>query len=457
MPTLDIWMNGALVGHWTRHAGIDRLTYSREWMDSPQGRPISLSLPYARAAGGQATIRSAAVGAFFDNLLPDNDRILQRIRDRHRLRSTQAFDLLAAVGRDCAGALQLVPEGAEPGNPRIIEGSELDDAGVAAVLRAATLDRLPTQADPDAFRISIAGAQEKTALLRHEGKWQAPLGATPSTHILKLPLGLVGNMRADLSSSVELEWLCLEIARAFGLPVAKAEIGFFEDQKALVVERFDRRLASDGSWYIRIPQEDMCQAHGIRADSRYETDGGPGIREIMALLRGSTEATADRVTFFRAQVLYWLMAATDGHAKNFSLVLMPGGAYRLAPLYDILSTYPIQGRGPGQLDPRRAKMAMAVCGKNRHYGVADIHHRHWVAMAEQLGLETSARELIAGLGGEVEAVLDEVGNRLPPTFPSMVFDVVRDGMMAAAWKLGVEAGSGASHRVNGARRSLESG
>lgn len=442
MPTIDIWMNGSLVGHWTRHAGTDRLTYRQEWMDSAQGRPISLSLPYRRGAAGPATIRSPTVGAFFDNLLPDNDRILQRIRDRYRLRSTQAFDLLAAVGRDCAGALQLVPEGADPGNPRVIEGRELDDAGVADVLRGATLDRLPNQADPEAFRLSIAGAQEKTALLRHDGKWQVPHGATPSTHILKLPLGLAGNVRADMSSSVELEWLCLEIACAFGLPVAKAEIGLFEDQKALVVERFDRRLASDGAWYIRIPQEDMCQAHGVRAHNRYEADGGPGIREIMELLRGSTEAAVDRVTFFRAQILYWLMAATDGHAKNFSLVLMRSGTYRLAPLYDILSTYPIQGRGPGQLDPRRARLAMAVCGKDRHHGVADIHHRHWVAMAQQLGLETGARELIAGLSGEVEAVLDEVGNRLPPGFPSTVYDMVRGGMMAAVWKLDVEAGSG---------------
>lgn len=447
MPTLDIWMNGALVGHWSRRAGLDRLTYRREWMDSSQGRPISLSLPYARATNGDVSIRSPAVGGFFDNLLPDNDRILQRIRDRYRARSTQAFDLLAAVGRDCAGAVQLVPEGAEPGNHRTIEGRALDDAGVAAVLRAATLDRLPSQADPDAFRISIAGAQEKTALLRHQDKWHVPTGATPSTHILKLPLGLVGNARADLSSSVELEWLCLEIARAFGLPVANAEIGVFEDQKALVVERFDRRIASDGSWYIRIPQEDMCQAHGVRADNRYESDGGPGIREIMELLRGSTEATADRRTFFRAQVLYWLMAATDGHAKNFSLLLMPGGAYRLAPLYDILSTYPIQGRGPGQLDPHRARLAMAVTGKNRHYLVSEIHYRHWIAMAGQLGLESEARELIRDMIADAERVLAAVGNRLPPAFPAQAYDTVQDGMLAAARKLDVEAGSGGARRI----------
>lgn len=440
MATLDLWMNGLLVGHWTRRSGVDRLAYERAWIESPQGRPISLSLPYTKRGGTEPSIRSPAVTAYFENLLPDNDRILRRIRDRHRLRSTDAFDLLAGIGRDCAGALQLVPEGAEPGSHRVIEGTPLDEAGVAAVLRAATLDRAPSQADPDAFRISIAGAQEKTALLHHDGQWRIPVGATPSTHILKLPLGLVGNMRADLSSSVELEWLCLEIARAFGLWVATARIGTFEEQKALVVERFDRRLAADGSHYLRIPQEDLCQAFGVTPDHRYETDGGPGIRATMELLRGSTHAKLDREMFFRAQVLSWMMAATDGHAKNFSLVLLPGGEFRLAPLYDILSTYPIQGRGPGQLDPRKVRLAMAVEGKNRHYLTCEIHYRHWIALAARLGLEADAPRLVADMVERTAPVLEQIGGALPGGFPMEAFDAVRAGMLAAAWKLEVESG-----------------
>lgn len=440
MATLDLWMNGSLVGHWIRQSGVDRLAYERSWIESAQGRPISLSLPYARREQRATSIRSSAVTAYFENLLPDNDRILRRIRDRHRLRGTDAFELLASIGRDCAGALQIVPEGAEPGSHRVIEGTPLDEAGVAAVLRAATLDRAPTQADPDAFRISIAGAQEKTALLHHDGAWHIPAGATPSTHILKLPLGLVGNMRADMSSSVELEWLCLEIVRAFGLPVANAQIRTFEDQKALVVERFDRRLAAEGSHYLRIPQEDMCQAFGIEPARRYQADGGPGIRRIMELLRGSTNATEDRDAFFRTQVLYWMLAATDGHAKNFSLVLLPQGEFRLAPLYDILSTYPIQGRGPGQLDPRKATQAMAVEGKNRHYAASGIHYRHWSAMARELGLEANLPDLVAGLVAKTAPALEAVGNRLPAGFPMEAFEKVRDGMLAAAWKLEVESG-----------------
>src|SRR5690606_17250821 len=130
---------------------------------------------------------------------------------------------------------------------------------------------------------SIAGAQEKTGLLRHQGRWCVPLGSTPSTHIFKLPLGLVGNMRADMTGSVENEWLCLKLMAAFGIPVAEADMASFDGQPVLLVTRFDRRLADDGSWWMRLPQEDMCQASGLPASRRYESDGGPGIARIMEL------------------------------------------------------------------------------------------------------------------------------------------------------------------------------
>jgi serine/threonine-protein kinase HipA len=441
---LDIWMNGLYVGAWERPKGAaDRLAYDTGWIQSETGRPLSLSLPFGHARGrGDDTqaLRGVKVAAYFENLIPDNERILQRLRDRYGARSTAPFDLLAAIGRDCVGAIQLLPAGTDPGDIRRIEATSLSETGVANVLRNTTVSRLPGETpDDDAFRLSIAGAQEKTALLRHRGRWCIPHSATPSTHIFKLPLGLVGNVQADMRMSVELEWLCMELVREYGLPVAHVEIGRFEDQKALIVERFDRVRARDGHYWLRIPQEDFCQVTGLPPNRKYESDGGPGIRRIMDILRGSENAAADRENFFRTQLLFWIMGATDGHAKNFSLTLLPGGRYRRTPLYDILSTWPIQGRGANRMDPRKARLAMAVESSNRQYLIHDIHRWHWIAMAESLGLGDRAAGMIEELIACTPHVLDALAKRLPEDFPAELFDSVADGMTAATKRLAKEA------------------
>jgi serine/threonine-protein kinase HipA len=297
ISALDIWMNGVPVGRWERsRAGVDRLIYERTWMDAPEGRPLSLSLPWAGvdAEGHVIPLATPAVGAYFENLLPDNDRILRRLRERYGAASTSAFDMLATIGRDCAGAVQLVPAGQAPGDVRRIDAESIDDAAVAQLLRDTTVNGPLGRREDDAFRLSIAGAQEKAALLKHDGRWCIPHGATPSTHIFKLPLGVIGNMRADMRDSVENEWLCMEIVREFGLPVAQVEIGQFDDEKALIVERFDRALSKNGKWWLRLPQEDFCQALGVSPIRKYEADGGPGIQPIMERLRGSENAAEDR-------------------------------------------------------------------------------------------------------------------------------------------------------------------
>jgi len=440
IPALDIWMNGVPVGRWERsRAGVDRLIYERAWMDAPEGRPLSLSLPWTGvdAKGQVIALATPAVGDYFENLLPDNDRILRRLRERYGAASTSAFDMLATIGRDCAGAVQLVPAGQEPGDVRRIDAEPIDDAAVAQLLRDTTVSGPLGRREDDAFRLSIAGAQEKAALLKHEGRWCIPRHATPSTHIFKLPLGVVGNMRADMRDSVENEWLCMEIVREFGLPVAKVEIGLFDDQKALVVERFDRTLSRDRQWWLRLPQEDFCQALGVSPIRKYEADGGPGIQPIMERLRGSENAADDRAVFFKSQMLFWLMAATDGHAKNFSLHVLPRGAYRMTPLYDILSAYPIMGKKANQLDSRKAKLAMAVVDRNRHYDLYGIHRWHWVAMGEKLGLPDVSM-WIEDIIAQTPLALDRIATRLPQGFPEPVFKAIRDGMLGAARRLEAE-------------------
>ena len=315
---LDLWMNGQYVGIWSRNSSRETLTYSPQWFDAPEGRPLSLSLPFQ---AGNLPHQGDAVKNYFANLLPDSQPILQRLAMRFRVGSTDAFDLLGEIGRDCVGALQILPEGQDPGDTFAIEGVGLTEAGVASEIAAAITpaNRGGLGDDTRDFRISIAGAQEKTALLKVGRKWLRPTGATPTTHILKLPLGLVGNQQLDLRDSVENEWLCAQILAAFGLPVAHCDIREFSGTKVLVVERFDRRWTADKTALLRLPQEDMCQAMAVSPLIKYEADGGPGIAQILKILDSSKARDKDRDNFFRAQVLFWMLCAPDGHAKNFSI------------------------------------------------------------------------------------------------------------------------------------------
>ncbi|NIF42495.1 type II toxin-antitoxin system HipA family toxin [Burkholderia sp. Tr-862] len=432
---LDLWMNGIPVGYWEVRRGAERLVYLPAWIDDPQGRPLSLSLPFTP---GNQPHQGAVVADYFDNLLPDSQPIRRRIAQRYRLGSTAPFELLASIGRDCVGALQLLPPDETPVDLQAIDGTALDDAAVADVLRHATAAPLPGHAEPDGeLRLSIAGAQEKTALLHHGNRWLLPAGSTPTTHIFKLPLGRVGNMQADMRTSVENEWLCSKIVAAYGLPVAACDIGRFDDQKALIVERFDRRPSRDGTWILRLPQEDMCQATGTPSGAKYESDGGPGIATIMGILANSAEAAQDRKNFFVTQLVFWVLAAIDGHAKNFSIAHLPGNTYRSTPLYDVLSAHPIIGTRRNQLPPRRARLAMAVCGKNRHYVIADIQPRHWIAQGARVGLtEDEVRAAMAGVAERTEPAIADVASRIPADFPADVSDAIFDGMRRQARKLG---------------------
>ncbi len=252
---------------------------------------------------------------FFDDLLPDNSDIRARIQRRFGCRTTSAFDLLGEIGKDCVGALQLLHEGSIP-DIQTIEAQRLKTQDVATIIRLIKAGSIPGYSPEEPFRISLAGAQEKTALLLHEGFWCRPIGSTPTTHIFKLPLGKIGTMQADMKGSVENEWLCLNLLEAFGLDVAKTEIATFEDQKFLVVERFDRKIASNGKWWMRLPQEDLCQATGTQASMKHESEGGPGISSLMKLLLNAADPQANRKRFLKAQVLFWLLAAPDGHAKK---------------------------------------------------------------------------------------------------------------------------------------------
>ncbi len=410
------------------------LAYDASWLSSPAARPVSLSLPLGF---DRTPLTGDKVGFYFDNLLPDSAPIRQRIRARFNVVRDDAFGLLEAVGRDCVGALQLLPEGDEPTSIEEIAASPLSDAEVERLLiRTTAAPSRTDDDDDDDFRLSIAGAQEKTALTWHRGRWCRPHGATPTTHIFKLPLGLVGGRQLDMRHSLENEWLCSRLLEGFGLPIASCELRTFGEMKALVVERFDRQLHSSRRYWLRLPQEDLCQATGTPSTRKYEADGGPGLTDLARVLAGSTSREVDLRTLLTSQLLFWMLAATDGHAKNFSLRLLAGSQYQLTPLYDVLSAWPIAGGRHDQVHPKKLKLAMALRGKSKHYSIDSVTRAHFNATARTCGLASDMEPIIAEVIARTPAVIDEVGARLPDGYSAHLFDSITSGLRRSAKLLG---------------------
>jgi serine/threonine-protein kinase HipA len=430
---LAIWMNGIQVGCWEKFRGEDGLQYLPEWIADEQGRALSLSLPFTP---GNQLWRGNVVRDYFDNLLPDSENIRRRLAMRYHAKSLEPFDLLAELGRDCVGAIQLLNVDEQPADLYSVNFRPLSETEIASTLRNTSATLPGRQDNADDLRLSIAGAQEKTALLWHEAQWCLPEGNTPTTHIFKLPLGLVGNMQADMSTSVENEWLCSLILEHFGIPVAKSQIAQFDDQKALVVERFDRRWSSDRQWIVRLPQEDMCQALGVSPLRKYQADGGPGITDIMEILSHSEQAERDREVFFRAQILFWLLAATDGHAKNFSIAVEPQSRYRLTPLYDVLSAWPVIGPGNRHISWQRCKLAMSVRGSGNYYHLNRIQRRHWINHGELTGLGCSQVEsMMEEIISRTPEVIERVSALLPDSFSAELAESIFEGMRQQCGRL----------------------
>jgi serine/threonine-protein kinase HipA len=242
----------------------------------------------------------------------------------------------------------------------------------------------------------------------------------------------MGGRRADFSTSVDNEWLCLRLLKAYGLNVADARIATFGQQRVLVVERFDRRVAPNGQWLMRLPQEDFCQVEGCSPLRKYESEGGPGLKDLFATLRQSVNAEADMKTLMAAPILFWLLRAPDGHAKNFSIQLLPRGRFQLTRLYDVMSVYPVLGDGPSQWSPHEIKLAMALLGKSRHYEMHAIQRRHFNSTAQKVGYGPTAETIIEELLARTPTVIAEVQADLPQDFSSRVADSILGGLGEAA-------------------------
>ena len=421
-PPLNVFMNGRMVGvvNMAPSGAID-FSYDESWLAWEHAMPISLSLPL-----DERRYSGAPIIAFLENLLPDNQAIRERVAARVGADGTDAYHMLEKIGRDCVGALQFIEADRDiDQHSNKLQGIEMSDKDIADTLR--NLKSAPLGIDEeDDFRISIAGAQEKTALLRLSGKWLKPTGATPTTHILKTQLGILPNNGINMEDSVENEFFCMRFCHHMGATVAHVEIHDFEDVRSLVIERFDRQWTRDDR-LLRMPQEDCCQALGVPPSKKYEGDGGPGMAAIINLLKGSDTPLDDQAAFLEAQILFWLLGATDGHAKNFSVALQPGGRFRLTPLYDILTAE--KALADGGIKRNKMKLAMAV-GDKRHYAIHEIVPRHFLQTAKANGLGVSlVEDMLASLNARMDSALEKTYADLPDDQTRQFADVAAEGIM----------------------------
>lgn len=422
---LHIYQNGEFVGYLSKHRnGAIEFKYAEEWLCNERAYPVSLSLPLREDA-----FKGAPVISVFENLLPDSEALKSRVAEKVGADGTDAYSLLSQIGRDCVGALQFFSEDANVDFSSLstIHGDTINDEEIEKLLN--NLARVPLGMDREHdFRISIAGAQEKTALLLHNGTWLKPSGTTPTTHIFKTQIGELPN-GVDLSNSVENEFYGLALMEAFGLTVNKAEIKTFGKTKSLVIERFDRQWSKNGV-LLRIPQEDCCQALSIPPSKKYQStprlknEKQPSMVEILKLLKGSDSPAEDQKAFLKAQIIFWLIGATDGHGKNFSIFLGQGGRFVLTPFYDVLTAQPFFDAH--QIQRREMKMAMSVGNKN-HYKMSDIQDRHFVQTAQQAGVpEYIAKEALDEVFENAQKAIQKVEENLPNDFPEEIHYSVKN-------------------------------
>jgi serine/threonine-protein kinase HipA len=363
-------------------------TYDRTWRDADEAYPLSLSMPLAAAEHGPAVVEP-----FLWGLLPDNESVLDRWARKFQVSARNPFALLANVGEDCAGAVQFVrPERLDEVQSGAADKVEwLDETEIAGRLRALREDHAAWRLPRDTGQFSLAGAQPKTALLFDNGRWGIPSGGLPTTHILKPPTG-------HFDGHAENEHVCLALARALGMPAADSRVERFGEEIAIVVERYDRvRL---GNEIVRVHQEDMCQALAVSPTRKYQNEGGPSVAAIVELLRTHSSERADDIeTFIDAIGFNWLIAGTDAHAKNYSLLSNGGPRVRLAPLYDVASILPYD------FDIRKIKLSMTVGGE---YGLQDVGPRQWRKLAKEVRIDEG--RLIDRLVAMAEQVPDAVGD-----------------------------------------------
>lgn len=410
---LLVVLDDEIAGTLTRlRDGRLRFEYSDDYGERRTETPLSVSMPI--------DVRSHAdhvVTPWLWGLLPDNEAVLSRWARQFHASASSPFSMLGTpIGHDCAGAVRFTaPDTVDELIGRSGDVTWLTEDDVAERLRDLKRDTTAWLGREFTGQFSLAGAQAKTALLNEDGRWGVPSGAAATSHILKP--AVAGLDDHDLN-----EHLCMTAARRAGLVVARTEVARFGEETAIVVERYDRRRRDRE--LLRVHQEDVCQALGLPPSRKYQNEGGPSPRDVAGLLRQvMPPRVADEAIrrFLDALAWNWLIAGTDAHAKNYSL-LLSGREVRLAPLYDVASAVPYG------MHERSLRFAMKIGGDYRVYPYRDT----WPAAAADLGLDPAVviERVTALAAAAPDAFRDAAASpdvaSLERTLPSRLVDLVAD-------------------------------
>ena len=401
-PRLDVWLAERPAGRLTAGSGRDlRFEYEPAYRDSSDATPLSMSLPITRAQHAPAVVTG-----FFEALLPEQGPARERLELESGVSRSNVFGLLAYVGRDLPGAVCIVPDGEGlPAAGGVVPLTEVELAErLADLRRSAASGGMPLS---EHGQWSLAGAQAKLALAYADGQWGVPFGSVPTTHILKP--AIPGYEQFDA-----FEVTCLRAAQLLGLSTAHAWLQPLVDgTHAAVVVRYDRVPGSDGS-FLRVHQEDFCQALAYPAWQKYERDGGPGLKQIGALIqRLPVHLREDSaVRLFDALAFNYAIAGTDGHARNYSL-LLSGPDATFAPLYDLNSALPYTRPWGKRFDSVRKLNSSFVLGTTDAF--TRVSTEDWRTVGEHLGVGADAAvervaSIITRVPQALEAASSEVAN-----------------------------------------------
>ena len=377
----------------------------------PEATPLSTNISLT-----EAEHQNQAVTNWLWGLLPDSEAVLRRWGREFSVSTASAFGLLSTpIGEDCPGAFTFVgPERVDVILNQKAEVHWLSENEVANILRELRADATAWLGNDMSGRFSLAGAQAKTALLWDGSRWGRPAGAIATTHILKPAIS--GLDEHDLN-----EHLCMQAAKSLGMIVASTTIQSFEDQSALIVRRYDRSTSNQNQ--LRVHQEDFCQASGIHPSKKYQSEGGPSPKSIaqrMRLLMPGAVARESIERFADALIWNWIIAGTDAHAKNYSL-LLAGQDVRLAPIYDITSALAYKG-----FDQKKIQLAMKF-GKD--YSL-NTRPSTWSTLARDLDIpeeqvRSRAQRLVAAAPDAFAKIANRAEiQRLSSTLPARLTDAV---------------------------------